>query len=253
MRGAVARNRRILASTLRGVAGGISRRRTEFRERYLREAWTMTKRFGTDAVQNIELGAIPFMDGAVAEGYVEDPQRVVLAALVGGLRCRTFFEIGTNRGRTTWTVARSNPDLTLYTLDIPLGQPQSATAFALHEVDRLLFRDSSCGEAFAGTTEGERITQLWGDSASFDFSPYAGAIDCVYIDGSHTYDYARSDTESALAMLSPYGAIVWDDYGNFPGVYRCVTEVARTLQHPVYHLFGTRYAVYSRTPLIAPS
>jgi predicted O-methyltransferase YrrM len=209
----------------------------------------MTKRFSSDAVQNIELGEIPFMDQAVAEGYVEDPQRLVLAALVRGLGCRTFFEIGTNRGRTTWTVARSNPALALYTLDVPIGQPPDATAFALHEVDRQVFRDSSCGEAFQDTAEGERITQLWGDSATFDFSAYAGTIDCVYIDGSHTYEYARSDTASALAMLSPYGAIVWDDYGNFPGVYRAVLEFARAHEHPVYHLFGTRYAVYSRTPL----
>ncbi len=213
----------------------------------------MAKRFGADAVQNIELGQIQFMDRAVAEGYVEDPQRLVLAALVGGLGCRTFFEIGTNRGRTTWTVARSNPDLRLYTLDVPIGQAPEATEFTLHDVDRMVFRDSSCGEAFRGTAEGERITQLWGDSASFDFSPYAGTIDCVYIDGSHAYEYARSDTASALAMLSRYGAIVWDDYGNFPGVYQAVLEFARAHEHPVYHPFGTRYAVYSRTPLIPPA
>jgi predicted O-methyltransferase YrrM len=228
-------------------------RRAEFRRRFVREAWTMTKRFGTEAVRNIELGEIQFLDRAVAEGYVEDPQRLVLAALVGGLRCRTFFEIGTNRGRTTWTVARSNPDLTLYTLDVPIGQAPEATRFALHDVDRMVFRDSSCGEAFRETAEGERITQLWGDSATFDFSPYAGTIDCVYIDGSHAYEYAGSDTAAALEMLSPYGAIVWDDYGNFPGVYRAVLEFAHEHEHPVYHLFGTRYAVYSRTPLMAPA
>ena len=219
----------------------------------MREAWTLTKRFGTDAVRNIDLGEVGFMDRAVAEGYVEDPQRLVLAALVGGLGCRTFFEIGTNRGRTTWTVARSNPELTLYTLDVPIGQTPDTIALALHEVDRMVFRDSSCGEAFRDTPEGERITQLWGDSATFDFSPYAGGIDCVYIDGSHSYEYARSDTAKALAMLSPYGAIVWDDYGNFPGVYRAVLEFAGTHDHPVHHLLGTRYAVYSRTPLVAPS
>jgi hypothetical protein len=229
------------------------RRPAEFRQRVVRDGWTMTKRFGTDAVRNVELGQIQFLDRAVAEGYVEDPQRLVLAALVRGLRCRTFFEIGTNRGRTTWTVARSNPELTLYTLDVPISQRPDATAFPLHEVDRMLFRDSSCGEAFRDTAEGERITQLWGDSGTFDFSPYAETIDCVYIDGSHTYEYAQRDSASALSMLSPYGAIVWDDYGNFPGVYQAVLEFARTHDHPVYHLFGTRYAVYSRTPLMAPA
>lgn len=127
----------------------------------------------------------------------------------------------------------------------------SATALDLASDDHHFFRpDEATGEAFHDTPEAERITQLWGDSATFDFSPYEGKVDLVYIDGAHTYDYVKADTANALRMLSPTGMIVWDDYGSNPGVYQLVNEVAATLDRPVYHVYGTRMAVYSRQDFV---
>ena len=81
-------------------------------------------------------------------------------------------------------------------------------------------------------------------------SPFAGAIDLIYIDGGHTYEYVKSDTENALELLSPTGTIVWDDYGSHPGVYELVTALAATLDKPVYHVFGSRMAIYSRQDFV---
>jgi hypothetical protein len=245
------RNRRILLPTVRGVVAGAVRRRPEFRHHVVRDAWTLAKRFAAESVENIEMREIPCLGSAVVEGYLDDPQRLVIAGLAGGLGCRTFFEIGTNRGRTTWTVARTNPGIELFTLDVaPAGTP-GATAFDLAADDTEFFRpEEACGEAFHDTPEAGRITQLWGDSATFDFSPYAGAIDLVYVDGAHTYEYVKSDTANALSMLGPRGTIIWDDYSSGPGVYEYVNEVAATLDRPVYHVFGTRMTVYSRQDFV---
>jgi hypothetical protein len=60
----------------------------------------------------------------------------------------------------------------------------------------------------------------------------------------------KRDTENSLRMLSPTGTIVWDDYGSNPGVYELVNEVATTLDRPVYHVFGTRMAIYSRQDFV---
>lgn len=245
------RNRRIMLITLRGLRRGMTRRRAEFRHHVVRDVWTVAKRFGAESVQNIEFREIPCLWEARVEGYLEDQQRLLLAALARGLGCRTFFEIGTNRGRTTWTMARNNPELQSFTLDVPQGAASEATAFELGSDDRWCFRDDSCGEAFCGASEAERITQLWGDSATFDFSPYYGRIDFVYIDGAHTYDYVRSDSANALRMLSPTGTIVWDDYTTGTGVYEHVVELARSLDRPVYHVYGTRIAIYSRQDFVS--
>lgn len=251
IRATLSRNRRILGPVLRGVARGAVRRRPELRHHVVRDAWTVTKRFAAENVENVELREVPCLRDAVVEGYVDDYQRLVLAALCRGLGCRSFFEIGTSYGRTAWTVARNDPSIDVYTLDVPLDQPAEATALELAADDRHFFRTAdTCGSAFRGTPEAERITQLWGDSASFDFAPYAGRIDFVYVDGAHTYDYVRSDTERALAMLSPTGTIAWDDYTTGPGVYAGVNDVARDLDRPVHHLFGTRMAIYSRQDLV---
>jgi Methyltransferase domain len=249
IRHTLARNRRLFGPLLRGLARGVLVRRPELRHHVVRDVWTVAKRFAADPVQNIELRELPCLRDTVVEGYVDDYQRLLLAALSKELGCRSFFEIGTNRGRTAWTVARTDPALEVLTLDVPLGAQD--TALELAADDRRFFRGEDwCGEAFRDTPEAERITQLWGDSATFDFAPYTGRIDFVYIDGAHTYDYVMRDTQSALSILSPAGVIAWDDYTTGPGVYQCVNEIARTLDRPVFHVFGTRMALYSRRDIV---
>jgi predicted O-methyltransferase YrrM len=251
LRETLQRNRGVFLPALAGVVRGIYSRRSEFRHHVVRDAWTVAKRFGADTVQNIELREIPVVGNTVVEGPIDDSHRLLLAALARGLDSRTFFEIGTNRGYTTWTVAHNNPDLVAYTLDVPSGATPSEVAMELPPDDRRFFAPGPvCGEAFRDTPEAERITQLLGDSAAFDFSPWHGSIDLIYIDGAHTYEYVMSDTEHAMRMLAPGGTIAWDDYTINPGVWRAVREIASQLGEPVYHVFGTRLALYSRQPLV---
>ena len=245
------RNRGVFGPTLAGFARGVVARRAEFRHHVVREAWTVAKRFAADPVVNIEPREIPALGNAIVEGPIDDSHRLLLAALARGLDCRTFFEIGTNRGWTTWTVVHNNPGLVAYTLDVPPGSAPGEAAMDLPSDDQRFFDPGTqCGEAFRNTPEAERITQLFGDSARFDFTAHNGEIDLVYIDGAHTYEYVMRDTDNALRMLSPGGTIAWDDYTINPGVWRAVREIARNLGEPVYHVFGTRMAIYSRRAFV---
>lgn len=245
------RNRRILLSTARGVASGLWRRPAEFRQHVVRDTWTIAKRFGAMGIENIEFRDIPFLYDARVEGYIDDHQRSIIAALVGALGAQTFFEIGTSLGRTAWTVAHHNPELQIWTLDVAPAESVDHTALELGADDRAYFRPPDrCGEAFKGTAESGRITQLWGDSATFDYAPYAGRMDFVYVDGAHSYDYVRSDSQRALELLSPRGTIVWDDYVTGPGVYQYLGELAPSLGEPIYHLIDTRMAIYSRQQFV---
>lgn len=240
------RNRRIILSTARGVVGGAVRRPREFRHHLIRDAWTIAKRFGATGIENIEFREIPALYDAVVEAYIDDPQRAIIAALVRSLGCDTFFEIGTSLGRTTWTVAHHNPGVRIWTLDVPPTEEVDQTALSLGADDRTYFRPvQRCGEAFRGEPESERITQLWGDSATFDYSPYQGKMDFVYVDGAHSYEYVSNDSQRALEMLAPDGTIVWDDYVTGPGVYQYLRELAPSLRRPLYHLIDTRMAIYS--------
>jgi predicted O-methyltransferase YrrM len=250
LRSTINRKRPILVPIMRGFARGVVRRRAEFRHHVVREAWTVAKRFGAEGVENIELREIPCVQDVVVEGYIDDYQRLVIAALARGLECQTFFEIGTSSGRTSWILARTNPDLWVFTLDLPPGSTPQEAALNLGPDDRVFLRDATCGHAFHGTPEATRIEQLSGDSGTFDFSPWEGKIDFVYVDGAHTYEYVKSDTENALRMLSPTGTIVWDDYTTGDAVYNFITDLAPALDRTVYHVFGTRMVIYSRRDFV---
>ena len=224
--------------------------RDELRYYLLRDLWSSTKRFGSPGIRNIEVGELARLADTVIEGYVDDRNRAVLAALCKSLDVRSFFEIGTNRGRTAWTVARNNLQCDVYTLDLPSRDALSKVALSLNRSDRDFFVNQwDRGEAYAGTPEEERITTLHGDSATFDFSPYEAKLDFVFVDGAHSYDYVRNDTERAMQMLTPTGTVAWDDYPAIPGVYRYLNEIAGTLDAPMYHIYDTRLVVYSRTDL----
>jgi hypothetical protein len=245
------RQTRTIPRTLRGALRGIVRRPDELRSHLIREAWSTMKRFGAERIENIELREIVGAQDAVVETYLDDRNRGVVATVCRAAEARTFFEIGTNRGRTAWTVARNNPDTQVHTLDLPDKEALDGTVFALNESDRVFFRAAwDRGEAYLDTSEAERIETLLGDSATFDYAQYLGRMDVVLVDGAHSYEYVRSDTTNALRMLSDRGTLLWDDYPAFAGVYQYLTDIAPTFDRPLYHILGTRLVMYTRLPIV---
>lgn len=164
----------------------------------------------------------------------------VLSLITAHVRPRNIFEIGTASGQATLLMARQASEAKIDTLD--LGRAEATLGV---QEDEPPWSDvESIGEAYRASEHAGRITQHFGDSASFDFAPFAGRVDLVFIDGAHTYDYVRSDSENALRMLSSGGVIVWDDcnYQN-PGVGRALLELSRS-GTPVHRVHGTRFAVH---------
>ncbi|HSJ23507.1 MAG TPA: class I SAM-dependent methyltransferase [Longimicrobiales bacterium] len=147
------------------------------------------------------------------------------------LRPARVFEIGTLHGYTALHFALNSPDdAIIFTLDLPRGggaQPSLPTTImdAMH-VDASLAAQRRC---FEGLPVESRIRPLYGDSATFDFSPYHDSIDLFFIDGAHSYDYVRSDTERALKCVRPGGVIAWHDFGRagVNGVSRWLLEMQR--------------------------
>ena len=72
-----------------------------------------------------------------------------------------------------------------------------------------------------------KIVQLYGDSGTFDFSPYSGHVDLMFVDGAHSYEYVLSDSDAAHRMVKPGGLILWHDYDSrwFPGVTRALNQL----------------------------
>lgn len=212
--------------------------------------WIELKRYGAPRIRNIELSRVRGIDRVRVEGPVRRHSPLVVTALSRLLECETLFQLGPDMGDTVWLLAHNLPGATIFVLDegsVPTDQPAPGPAGRVYQLSR-----RERGLPLDETQDDARITQLAGDSATFDFLPYSGRADLVYIEGSRRPDQVRSDTEAAFGLLSELGTIVWDGYSGDAGVYAYLNELAPSLDRPIYHILNTRLALYSRWDIVIP-
>ncbi len=165
-----------------------------------------------------------------ANGNVTEWELLSIVQLVASRKPKACFEIGTFDGRTALNIAANMaPDGHVFTLDLP-PQEVERTALAIARGDERFIKKSESGARFKHSDFSDRITQLWGDSAAFDYTSYEGRMDLVFVDGSHSYDYVKKDTETARKLLKPEGGmILWHDYGSkyWKDLTRAMNELYR--------------------------
>ena len=174
-------------------------------------------------------------------------QLACLAVITQAIQPGKVFEIGTFRGRTALNFALNSPrDARIYTLDLPPDDRGSAQQ-RTNASDAMIISESTTGSDYRGSDVEHKITQLFGDSTRFDFSPYHGQIDLVYVDGAHDYASAKHDSEAALAMVRPGGYVLWDEFCNY-GDYNDVTRavLASVPEGQVVQVADTQLAVYRK-------
>lgn len=154
------------------------------------------------------------------------------------LKPQVILEIGTFHGAGALHWAGNARDAQVYTLDLP---PAMAPSLEVTTVDlrHVEGHESRQKMLFDGKPEAARIHCLYGDSATFDFSPLHADVDLLFIDGAHSYEYVRNDTLRAGSCCKPGSVIAWHDYGRvgFNGVSRWLHEFARD-GHEVWRVPG---------------
>src|SRR5262249_40540245 len=127
------------------------------------------------------------------------------------LKPERVFEIGTSTGRRTALMAMNTSETArIFTLDLPPDAAVPEGASDLHLIEN---SKHEVGKHFRETRwNGSKITQLFGNSKTFDFGPYHESIDLVMVDGSHTYEFVESDSFNAFRMIREGGVILWHDY-----------------------------------------
>lgn len=182
------------------------------------------------------------------DGNISLAELIAIIKLIEQYKPKRIFEIGTFDGRTTLNLAaNSQQDALIYTLDLPKRGGLFDKLSALAQ-DKSFVNKVNTGCRFHGTDIEKKIIQLFGDSATFDFSPYWNSMDFVFVDGAHTNDYVLSDTEKALKLLRDgRGVIVWHDYS---WVWEDVTKALNRLQATeprlknIKHIKGTSLVCY---------
>jgi predicted O-methyltransferase YrrM len=182
----------------------------------------------------------------VEDGGTAPYERVCIAAITRCLRPRHVFEIGTFRGRTTALLVRNAaPEARVFTLDI---EAEQARRLRIQPTggDLKYINKAQIGEHIDGSGERGKITQLLGDSMTFDYRPHQGRCDLVFVDAAHSYDSVKSDTANAFKLLAPGGVILWHDYKEgCPGVVRALHEVR--VAPELQHIAGTSLVAYGLT------
>ncbi|MBM3249039.1 MAG: class I SAM-dependent methyltransferase [Candidatus Omnitrophica bacterium] len=181
--------------------------------------------FSQATSENIE---IQLRELSLKDGNISTTELVIINKLIKAKNPKTLFEIGTFDGRSTLNMAANSTEgARVYTLDIK-QQNLNSTKLRIEPGDRSFIDKEEIGRRYKGSDYEKKITQLYGDSAMFDFSPYYNSIDFVFIDGSHSYEYALNDSRKALKLLrNGKGVILWHDYGSptWPGVTKALEEL----------------------------
>lgn len=158
----------------------------------------------------------------------------VLNSFIASLKPKNIFEIGTFEGRTTRNIyENAEPGTSIVTIDLPPGEER-------------LSAGNPTGYLVRPLVEEGKIVQLYGNTLNFDFTPYFGKQDFVFVDAGHRYENVKNDSRIAAKLIrqSEKGCILWHDYGRFDGLTRAVNEFAREEKHlcEFCHLRGTTFA-----------
>jgi predicted O-methyltransferase YrrM len=143
----------------------------------------------------------------ISQGMMHRMDIDALAAALLACQPKRIFEIGTYRGASSEMMLRLLPKAKVISIAF-VSEPQAKRQF---NNDELSVEDVG---ALVGTANRGRFTQLIGDSHQIDPAAFLrdhGPMDLVFIDGDHSRDGVRQDTDLARAILAKGGAIAWHD------------------------------------------
>jgi len=216
----------------------------DFGDSAMRDYVGATHGFGDGLPQLDLLDLFPSFDESVTPyAFLEGGSTTIDLALLKALarryeRCR-YFEIGSWRGESIANVA---------------SVAGECISLSLSEEE---MRQAGWGGRYLATArffsrDLKNVVHIGHDSRTFDYTPYLGTCDLVFIDGDHSYDGVRSDTANAFRLLrDERSVIVWHDYmrtseedvlwGVVAGLLDGAPEHAR---RNLYHVSNTLCAVY---------
>jgi hypothetical protein len=164
-------------------------------------------------IMKYEDGMLPYQDA------------VALLSLLVLEQPREVLEIGTYMGHTTRAMTENLETSTIHTVDLPPDfSAEKDTANSPPKDDFHLIARRIVGREFSAKPFENRIVQHLGDTAVLDFSRI-GRPSFFFIDGSHTYEYCKNDSEKCLALCPQGGTFVWHDCDEMhPGVVKFILE-----------------------------
>ena len=153
------------------------------------------------------------------DGMTPYPDTVALLSILVAENPSEVLEIGTYMGHTARAMAENLENTTIHTIDLPSDFPaQPGVGDSLPKSNFDLIARRIVGREFKGQPCEARIVQHFGDTSVIDFTRI-GQPTFFFIDGSHTYEYCKNDSEKCLALCPRGATFLWHDCNEWhPGI-----------------------------------
>jgi len=200
----------------------------------------------TDIIKDRDF-PIRLVIGDHVDGTLPTYQAFILLSLLMVERPREVLEIGTFMGHTTRLMAENLEHSSIHTVDLPLDYSLKEAAKAdVSKDDFHLISDRQVGREYRDTPFARRIIQHYADTMTWDFKG-VGHPTFFFIDGSHTYEACRNDSDKCHALCGGKGVFLWHDCdAAHPGVLRALGEW-RALGRDVVRIRGTPLGYWKGT------
>lgn len=152
----------------------------------------------------------------------------------------SYFEIGTWRGESIWNIAKEIDDCTTLNLSKAemLAMGWNKKYAELHGV---LSKKNS------------KILHLEGNTKTFDFAGLGKKYDLIFIDGDHSYEMVKHDTEQVFKhLVHDNSVVVWHDYAYNSEkiryeVFKAILDgTPKEFHKNLYHPQNTMCAVFTK-------
>jgi len=178
------------------------------------------------------------------DGMLPNDQIMTLLSILVAEAPSEVLEIGTFMGYSSRQMAENLEAGTIHTVDLPEDfSPEHDPHREIPKDDVHLMLRRVVGREFKGLPCASRIKQHFTDTAVWDFRE-AGHPTFFFIDGSHTYEYCKNDSEKCFALCDGKGVFLWHDCDDaHPGVVRFVSEW-RQMGRNIRRIAGTPIAYW---------
>lgn len=153
---------------------------------------------------------------------------------------KSYFEIGTWRGESVWNVAKIIDDCTTLNL-------------SKQEILSMGFLEKYAELHGVLSKRNPKILHLEGNTKNFDFKKLNKKYDLIFIDGDHTHEMVKNDTEKVFEnLVHDDSVVVWHDYAFNPEkiryeVFKGILDgTPKSFHSNLYHVANTMCAVFTR-------
>ena len=219
-------------------------------DKYLLEADRLVPTINLNKIfpSEVETGKIVLENFLGHWGNVSIEEICKICLIIKFIRPNKILELGTYNGMSTLQMALNAPEnCKIYTLDLPENFEPN---IQLSELDWYVAKSikdkfgTKTGSYFNDKIEIKNITQLLGDSATFNYDEVGSDVDFIFIDAAHDFENKLIDTENAYRLVKKGGVIIWHDFRSpaNPEVTRFINEQARNKK--IFHLRNTMLAIH---------